>query len=184
MTTLIRQCTAADLPAVQAIYAHHVLNGTGTFEEVPPDLAEITARFEAVSARGLPWLVAEQDGAITGYAYAAPYRLRSAYRFTVENSVYVAPDVIGSGVGTQLMAALVDACEALGCRLMVAVIGDGANAASIRLHRALGFQEAGRLPGAGLKFGQWRDVVFMTLALGEGAATLPDRTDDPARLLA
>lgn len=184
MTLAVRACTPADLPAVQAIYAHHVLTGTGTFEEEPPSLAEITARFEAVVARGLPWLVAEDGGVVLGYAYAGPYRQRSAYRFTVENSVYVAPLAAGGGVGSRLMAAVIDNCEALGCRLMVAVIGDGANTASIRLHRAMGFKDAGILPGAGLKFGQWRDVVFMTLALGEGTTSLPDPGEDPARLRA
>ena len=166
---LVRLSTEADLPAIQAIYAHHVLTGLASFEELPPDLAEMARRRAELSARGLPHLVAEADGRVLGYAYAGPYRARIAYRFTVEDSVYVAPDATGRGLGRLLLARLIADCEALGARQMVAVIGDSGNAASIGLHRALGFEHTGTLRDVGSKFGRWVDTVLMQRPLGPAA---------------
>jgi phosphinothricin acetyltransferase len=170
----IRPARAADLAAIQAIYAHHVLTGLASFEEVPPDLAEMAARHAKVVGRGLPFLVAEDDGGVLGYAYAAPFRDRVAYRYSLEDSVYMAPGAAGRGIGAALMAELIARCQALGYRLMVAVIGDSANAASIGLHRKMGFAPAGRLPSVGFKFGRWVDSVYMVRPLGPGAATPPE----------
>ncbi|MBU3077256.1 GNAT family N-acetyltransferase [Sphingomonas quercus] len=162
----IRAATADDVAAIAAIYAHHVLHGTGTFEEVPPDAAGMGGRFAAVAARGWPWLVAtDADGAVIGYAYAAQFRDRAAYRYACEDSVYVAPGAMGAGVGAALMAALIPAARAAGFRRMIAVIGDSANLGSIALHRRFGFTDAGRLDEAGFKFGRWVDVVFMQAAI-------------------
>ena len=163
----IRDCDLADLPAVAAIYAHHVRVGTGSFEEEPPDLAAMTQRWRAVAARGLPWLVSEADGVVRGYCYAAPFRDRSAYRFTLEDAVYVAPDAVGQGVGRALLAEVVARCAAAGYREMIAVIGDSANEASIRLHASQGFRHAGRIENVGFKFGRWLDCVFMQRSLAE-----------------
>lgn len=171
---LVRPSAEADLAAVRRIYAHHVLHGLGSFEEEPPDLAEMTERRAGIVGRGLPYLVAEADGAVLGYAYAAPYRARIAYRFTVEDSVYVAPEATGRGLGRLLLAALVRDCEAWGARQMVAVIGDSGNLGSIRLHARAGFREAGTLRAVGLKFGRWVDTVLMQRPLGPGEATLPE----------
>jgi phosphinothricin acetyltransferase len=170
----VRATLPADLAAVEAIYAHHVLTGLGSFEEAPPGATEIASRWRGVTEAGLPHLVAVADDAVLGFAYAGPYRLRSAYRFCLEDSVYVAETALGRGVGRALLDAVLVASEARGCRQMVAAIGDSANAASIGLHRAAGFREAGTLRSVGFKFGAWRDVVFMQRALGEGAATRPD----------
>ena len=170
----LRDATAQDTGAIAAIYAHHVLNGTGSFELEPPDAAEMTKRLGAIAQAGFPCIVAELDGRITGYAYAGPYRPRPAYRFTVENSVYVHPDCIGSGVGSLLMAALIDRCEKLGLRQMVAVIGDSANTGSLELHRKFGFVETGLLKDVGYKFGRWLDVVLMQRNLGAGSAAPPE----------
>jgi phosphinothricin acetyltransferase len=172
---VIRASRDADMEAVQRIYAHHVLDGFGSFEEEPPDLAELMRRRADYLARGLPYLVAEAEGRILGYAYAGPYRTRSAYRYTVENSIYVDPAAARRGVGRRLLAELIRQCTALGCRQMIAVIGDSQNAASIRLHEALGFQHAGNLRAVGRKKGRWLDSVMMQLSLGDG-----DRTDPPA----
>jgi L-amino acid N-acyltransferase YncA len=174
MSVNIRPSVDADLPAITAIYGWNVLNGLGTFEEVPPDLAEMTRRRAAFLAKGLPYLVAEQDGVVLGYAYAGPFRLRAAYRYTVEDSVYVGPDAVGRGVGKALLAALIAACEALGLRQMCAVIGDSGNAASIALHAALGFEQKGQFPAMGYKFGRWVDLVWMQRPLNGGGATAPD----------
>ena len=170
----LRPAGTADLEAVQAIYAHHVLTGLGTFEEAPPTLAEMAERHAAVRARGLPWLVAEEDEGVVGYAYAGPFRTRAAYRYTVEDSVYVAEAARGRGVGKALLLALVDECERLGLRQMVGVIGDSGNGASIRLHRACGFELKAVLPGLGWKFDRWVDVVWMQRALGRGIKVSPD----------
>ena len=172
---VVRPAGEADMPAVQAIYAHHVLTGLASFEEVPPGLAEMTARRQAVVGRGLPYLVAEDGagGGILGYAYAAPFRDRPAYRYSLEDSVYVAPAAAGRGIGTALLTALVTRCGELGYRQMVAVIGDSANAASIRLHAKLGFEMAGRLASIGFKFGRWVDSVYMRRPLGPGDGTPP-----------
>jgi phosphinothricin acetyltransferase len=166
---LVRDATAADIAAVRAIYAHHVATGTASFEEVPPTLAEMRGRYDAVLGRGLPYLVADYAGDVAGYAYAAPFRPRSAYRYTVENSIYVHPQATGRGLGLALMDALIRRCRDLGYRQMVAVIGDSANRASIALHQRFGFVEAGRLQAAGYKFGRWLDVIFMQLALTDEA---------------
>jgi phosphinothricin acetyltransferase len=162
---LIRECALSDLQSVADIYAHHVRAGAGSFEEEPPDLAAMTQRWRAIAARGLPWLVAEADGAVRGYCYAGPFRERSAFRFTVEDAVYVAPDAVGQGVGRALLAELLVRCAAGGYREMIAVIGDSANEASIRLHASLGFRPAGALRDVGFKFGRWLDCVFMQRSL-------------------
>jgi L-amino acid N-acyltransferase YncA len=170
----IRDARDADVPAIAAIYAHHVLHGTGTFEEDPPDAAEIAARLAAVQARGLAWLVAEaDDGSLQGYAYYTQFRDRSAYRHTAENAIYVRDDVRGQGVGKALVAALLDRAEAGGFRQMLAVIGDTENTGSIGLHLSLGFRQAGVMKSVGAKFGRWVDVVIMQKSLGEGDRTLP-----------
>ncbi len=170
----IRDAQASDLLAVQSIYAHHVRFGLASFEEEPPDLAEIDRRCRRVTERGLPFLVAELNGEVRGYAYADPYRSRPAYRYTVENTVYVAPNFGGRGVGRALLLALIDRCEQLGYRRMVAVIGDRDNLASIRLHESAGFETSGTLRSVGFKLGRWVDSVLMERPLGEGDATLPD----------
>ncbi|TDQ84459.1 phosphinothricin acetyltransferase [Dongia mobilis] len=175
---VLRPALAADLPAIQAIYAHHVLTGSASFEELPPDVAEMTRRWQAIQAAGLPYLVAEdQFGAgagIAGYAYAGPYRPRAAYRFTVEDSIYLAPQAQGRGIGRALLARIIDDATALGLRQMIAVIGDSANQASVGLHRALGFDSVGTFRAVGFKFGRWVDSVLMQRALGAGATTQPD----------
>jgi L-amino acid N-acyltransferase YncA len=156
----------ADIEAIQRIYAHHVLNGTGTFEERPPHSGEMAQRRAAVTERGLPYLVARSsDHEVRGFAYAAPFRPRSAYRFTIEDSVYVDPQATGSGVGRALLLELIERCTALGYQQMVAMIGDAGNQGSIALHRSAGFREAGRLVAVGRKFDRWIDVVFMQCAL-------------------
>jgi phosphinothricin acetyltransferase len=174
----VRPAGIADMARIQAIYAHHVRTSLATFEVDPPDVAEMARRHADVVGRGLPYLVAELDGLVLGYGYAAPYRARSAYRFTVENSIYVAADARGQGVGRAVLAAVIARCAELGYRQMVAVIGDSANAASIGLHAALGFKPAGLLPAVGFKFGRWVDSVLMQRALGEGSA-LPPESNPP-----
>ncbi len=169
-STRIRAAEARDLAAVQAIYAHHVANSLGTFETEPPDLIEMTARHAGVIRAALPYLVAELDGRIVGYAYAGPFRPRGAYRSTVEDSVYVAPDAIGGGVGQALLNELIALCTALGLRQMLAVIGDSQNAASIGVHRACGFSYVGVMNSVGRKFDRWVDVVIMQRSLGVGDA--------------
>jgi len=167
----IRPSTDTDLPAITAIYADNVLNGSGTFELDAPDEAEMARRRADVLSKGLPWLVAESAGHVLGYAYANHFRPRRAYRFCLEDSIYLAADARGRGVGRLLLAELMARCEAAGARQMLAVIGDSANAGSIGVHRALGFSDAGVLKAAGWKFGRWLDVVLMQKALGPGAAT-------------
>ena len=171
---IIRPTTDADLAAITAIYADSVLNGTGTFELDVPSAGEMRARLVAPAALGLPVLTAEIDGQVAGYAYAGPYRLRAAYRYMVEDSIYVAEGFRGRGVGKALLDALMSACEAMGMRQMVAVIGDSANAGSIALHAAAGFEQVGVFHAAGWKFDAWRDVVFMQKALGLGGMAGPD----------
>jgi phosphinothricin acetyltransferase len=170
---LVRAAGAADLAAITAIYAHHVRHGLASFEIDPPDAAEIARRHAAVIALGLPYLVAEIDGAIAGYAYAGLYRARPAYRYTVEDSVYIDPAYAGRGVGGGLLAELIAGCVRAGRRQMIAVIGDSANLASIRLHEKFGFQHIGTLPAVGFKFGRWVDSVVMQRALGDGTASAP-----------
>ena len=169
----IRAATTADLPAITEIYEHAVLYGTATFELIPPDLAEMTRRFVTLMEGGFPYLVAALDGRVIGYAYAGAYRPRPAYRFTVENSVYLQPAIHRRGIGLQLMQRLIAECEARGYRQMVAVIGDSANAGSIGVHSKTGFAMIGTHPNVGFKFGRWLDTVMMQRALGDGGSTLP-----------
>lgn len=170
---LIRPSTEADLPDVTRIYRHAVLHGTGTFELDAPDEAEMGRRRTAVLGNGLPWLVAERAGRVLGYAYANHFRPRRAYRFCLEDSIYLDEGTRGQGVGRVLLAELLAQCEARGARQVLAVIGDSANAGSIGVHRACGFEDAGVFRGAGWKFGRWLDVVLMQRSLGEGDATDP-----------
>jgi L-amino acid N-acyltransferase YncA len=169
----LRAAALGDLPAIQAIYAGHVLTGTGSFEETPPDLEEMGRRMRSVRERDLPYLVATADGAVSGFAYAGPFRPRSAYRFTVEDSVYVASDRMGRGIGRQLLAELIRICEGQGYRQMIGIVGDSANLSSIRLHESLGFRRMGLYESIGFKFGRWLDIVHLQRPLGEGAMTLP-----------
>lgn len=173
MAVVVRPSRPQDLDHIQKIYAHHVLNGFASFEETPPDAAELGRRREDVLGRGLPYLVAESDGIVAGYSYASAYRTRSAYYYTVEDSVYVAPDRVGHGIGRTLLTALIPICERSGFRQMIAVIGDSRHAASIGLHAAFGFTRVGLLPSVGFKFGRWVDSVLMQRALGPGDTTLP-----------
>ena len=170
---LVRDASDSDLAAIHAIYTHHVQNGLGSFEEIPPDLAEMARRRSEVLSRRLPYLAAEIDGRLVGYAYAGPYRPRSAYRFSVEDSVYVAPDIHRRGVARALLAELIARCTALGYRQMIAVIGDSANRGSIGLHASMGFREAGRLHAIGFKLGRWVDSVLMQRTLGPGDSSQP-----------
>lgn len=170
---LIRPSRDGDVAAIRAIYAHAVLHGTASFEIDPPDLEEMTARRRRLVDAGYPYLVAERAGVVVGYAYAGPYRPRPAYRFSVENSIYVAPETKGEGIGRRLLDALVVAAEARGYRQMIAVIGDSGNAASITLHTRAGFRMIGTFEAAGFKFGRWLDSVFMQRALGDGATSAP-----------
>ena len=172
--TVIRPSTAADVEAITRIYAWHVLNGTGTFEIEPPDRLEIERRRADVLAKGWPWLVLESAGAVAGYAYAGPFRPRPGYRFTAEDSVYVAPDAAGQGVGRAVLTRVVEACEAFGLRQLVAVIGDSGNAASINLHRSLGFEHSGVGRSFGFKHRRWVDIVWMQKSLNGGDERAPD----------
>lgn len=174
-TISIRPVEAADLDTIQSIYAHHVLHGLASFEEAPPDAAELTRRWRAVVDIGLPYLCASGSagGSILGYAYAGPYRPRSAYRFTVEDSVYVAPGYSGRGLGRALLNRLIEICTGLGKRQMIAVIGDSGNAGSIALHRACGFELTGTFKSIGFKHGRWVDSVLMQRGLGPGDGSLP-----------
>jgi L-amino acid N-acyltransferase YncA len=169
----IRPAVEADLPAVTEIYEHAVRHGTATFELIPPDLAEMTRRFRALVDGGYPYLVATLDGEVAGYAYVGAYRPRPAYRFTVENSVYLRPAIHRRGIGLRLLHRLIEECERRGYRQMIAVIGDSANAGSIGVHAACGFQMIGTHADVGLKFGRWLDTVMMQRALGAGATTVP-----------
>lgn len=166
----IRTCQPDDLAAVTRIYAHAVQNGTGTFELDAPSLEEMQRRHADVRAKGLPWLVAEQGGQVLGYAYANAFRPRPAYRFFLEDSIYLAPEAQGQGLGRLLLAELIARCTALGARQLLAVIGDSKNEASIGVHRACGFEHTGVLKDSGWKFGRWLDVVLMQRALGPGGS--------------
>ena len=173
MSVLIRDVDPGDMARIAAIYAESVENGLGTFELDPPDEAEMIQRFAAVEASGLPRLVAEVEGQIAGYAYAGVFRARRAYRYTVEDSVYIDPAFRGRGVGQALLNALIERCEALGLRQMLALIGDSANAGSVGLHAACGFEPAGVFKAVGWKHDDWRDVVLMQRALGPGGDQEP-----------
>jgi len=170
---LIRPSTLADLPAITAIYGWNVLNGTGTFELDAPDEAEMSRRRDDVLAKGLPWLVVERGGTVQGYAYANHFRPRRAYRFCVEDSLYLAADAQGQGLGRLLLVELMARCEAAGARQTLAVIGDSANLGSVGVHRTLGFEHIGVMKAAGWKFDRWLDVVVMQKALGPGATSDP-----------
>jgi phosphinothricin acetyltransferase len=169
----LRPATAADVAAITAIYRPAVLRGTASFELEPPDELEMLGRFTSITGAGYPYLVATLEDRIVGYAYASAYRTRPAYRFTVEDSVYIAPDAQGKGVGTLLLHALVEASTLQGYRLMVAVIGDSRNHASITLHRKAGFTFCGTIHSIGYKLGRWLDSVIMELPLGEGDRSAP-----------
>ncbi len=169
----MRPAAPEDMPAIHEIYAHHVLHGLASFEEVPPALEEMRRRFDDVVSRGLPYLAADFGGVLVGYGYCAPYRSRSAYRYSLEDSVYVRHGSEGRGVGSALLGALIAGCEELGHRSLIAVIGDSANAASINLHASFGFVRVGTLRSAGFKFGRWVDSVLMQRPLGPGDATPP-----------
>jgi phosphinothricin acetyltransferase len=170
----IRDATEADVPAMTAIYAHHVLHGTGTFEDTPPDPAEMAARLARVAAHGWAWLVAEApDGTVIGQAWYSRFGEQSGYRHCVENAIYVRDDVRGQGVGKALVQALLERAEAAGFRQMLALIGDAENVGSIGLHVSLGFRQAGVLKSVGFKFGRWMDVVLMQKALGDSDRSLP-----------
>ena len=179
---LVRDAGATDMAAVQAIYAHHVLHGLATFEEVPPSVDELIERRAAVVGAGLPYLVAEHAGAVVGYSYASAYRPRPAYRYAIEDSVYVADGLAGRGIGAALLAALIARCEAGAWRQMIAIIGDTGNAASIALHRRYGFALVGTLHAVGFKLGRWVDTVLMQRALGPGAAAPPGHEQNNDRL--
>lgn len=173
-TLSIREASEADLAAIQAIYAHHVNYGLASFEEAPPDIDEISLRRDVARAHELPYLVAVRDGEVKGFAYASPFRTRTAYRYTIEDSVYVAPEALGGGIGSALLSDLIERCTERGFRQMVAVIGDSANQASIGLHAKHGFDHTGLMPAVGFKFGRWVDGVRMQRHLGDGDKTLPE----------
>ena len=170
---LVRPAAAQDLPAIQSIYAYHVLNGLASFEEEAPPLEEMRRRYEDVARQGLPYLVAEEKGESLGYGYCTLYRTRSAYRHTLEDSIYVKQGKQGKGVGKAVLAELITRCTALNYRQIIAVIGDSANAASIAVHASLGFVRSGSLRSSGYKFGRWVDTVFMQIPLGPGDGTKP-----------
>jgi phosphinothricin acetyltransferase len=170
----IRPSTDADVAAIAAIYAHHVLHGTGTFETTPPTEAEMAQRRADVLARALPYIVAEEDGRVLGFAYCQWFKPRPAYRFSAEDSIYLHPEAAGKGLGRQLLAELAARAEAVGVRKLIAVIGDSANAGSIGVHRSLGFQPVGVVKSCGWKFGRWLDIVMMDKALGAGDASAPE----------
>ena len=170
---VIRPSREGDVGQIAAIYRHHVLHGLASFEEIPPDADELAARRRAILARGLPYLVAERSRRVLGYCYAGPYRLRSAYRFALEDSIYIDQAEVRRGLGRGLLTTLLDRCAELGYRQMVAVIGGSDTWPSIRLHAALGFTRVGTLPAVGFKFGGWVDIVLMQRALGPGATATP-----------
>ena len=172
--TAIRPSRDTDIEAIAAIYAHHVLHGTGTFETEAPTGADMAARRADVLAKGLPYLVAEHDGDVLGFAYCNWFKPRPAYRYSAEDSIYLAEAARGQGLGARLLAELSQAAEAVGVRKLIAVIGDSANASSVGVHRAQGFSHVGVLKDCGWKFGQWRDVVLMEKVLGAGSTTAPE----------
>ena len=170
---LVRPATPEDLAAIQTIYAHHVLHGLASFEETPPSTQEMRGRFDEILSRGLPYLAAEESGEVIGYGYCTLYRTRSAYRYTLEDSVYVREGQHRKGIGRAILATLIARCEQLGYRQLIAVIGDSAQAASIGLHASLGFLRAGTLRSVGFKFGRWVDTVVMQRPLGRGDRIQP-----------
>jgi L-amino acid N-acyltransferase YncA len=172
----IRPSREQDLPAITAIYAHHVLHGTGTFETEPPSEADMTARRADVLAKGLPYLVAEDGGRVLGYAYCQWFKPRPAYRFSAEDSIYLHPDAQGKGLGKSLLAELERQAQAAGIRKLIAVIGDSANQGSVGVHRTLGFKPVGVIQSCGWKFGKWLDIVLMEKQIGAGDSTPPQST--------
>ncbi|MDP3796522.1 MAG: N-acetyltransferase family protein [Polaromonas sp.] len=176
---LIRPSRDEDLPAITAIYAHHVLHSTGTFETEPPSVADMTARRADVLSKGLPYLIAEEDGRIAGFAYGNWFKPRPAYRYSVEDSIYLAPDLHRKGLGRALLTELLARCEAAGIRKMMAIIGDSANAGSVGVHLALGFTQVGIIESCGWKFGAWRDIVIMQKTLGAGDTLPPAELSAP-----
>lgn len=170
---VLREARESDLPQITAIYAHHVRTGLASFEIEPPDETEMRVRFDSVRAKGFPYLACECEGQVAGFSYASLYRARPAYRFTLEDSVYVHTDFAGRGIGRALLARLIERCEAIGCRQLVAVIGDRDNTASIRLHSALGFVMVGTFRSVGFKHGRWVDSVLMQRQVGPGDSSLP-----------
>ena len=177
MPPIIRPSKAADVAAIAEIYGYHVLNGLASFELLAPGADEIAKRRADVIGKNFPYLVAELDGKVVGYAYASLYRTRPAYRHTLENSVYVHKDYNRRGIGKLLIEALIEACEKIGCRQMIAVIGDSGNQSSIQLHAACGFTQIGVMKAVGFKFGRWVDSVYMQRAIGDGESTLPPDRD-------
>ncbi|NML34115.1 GNAT family N-acetyltransferase [Paraburkholderia antibiotica] len=173
-TLHVRDATEADLPAIQVIYAHHVLNGVASFEETPPSVDDLRSRLASVRSHHLPYMVAELDGAIAGYCYATPYRPRAAYRNTIEDSIYVSDAYRGRGIGRVLLQALIERCESGPWRQMVAVIADGGSGGSLSLHAQLGFELTGTLKAVGYKHGRWLDTTLMQRTLGRGASAAPD----------
>lgn len=169
----IRPATSSDLAGITEIYAHHVLNGTGTFETEPPSETEMEQRWRDVLSKGLPYLVAESDGKVQGYAYANWFKPRPAYRFSAEDSIYLHPAALGQGLGTQLLTELLRQLELLGVRQVLAVIGDSNNLGSVGVHEKMGFDRVGVMESVGWKFGRWLDVVLMQKTIGDGAATAP-----------
>lgn len=183
MPLSLRPATPKDIPAITAIYRQSVLCGTASYEILAPDEADMAGRMDAITAQSYPYIVAEDEkGNLLGYAYAGPFRTRPAYRWLVEDSIYLAPEAQGKGVGKALLKTLIEQCTALGFRQMIAVIG-GASPASIGVHTSLGFTHAGGITGSGFKMGQWLDTVFMQRTLGEGNQTLPDESAYPGSLL-
>ncbi len=169
----VRPAESADFGTIATIYAHHVENGLGSFEEVPPSADEMRRRFANVRARGLPWIVGELDGAVVGYCYVSPFKARSAYRFTVEDSIYVDVRYHGQGIGKRLVSDVIETCTEMGYRQMVAIVGDSANEGSLRLHSSLGFRTCGQMLRVGVKFGRWVDSVYLQRPLGEELARPP-----------
>lgn len=184
MTPALRDAMSDDIPAVASIYSEAVLNGTASYEIAPPDEAEMTRRFQAITGQGYPYIVAvDEDGDVVGYAYASAFRTRPAYRWLVEDSIYIAQKGRGKGIGRLLLQELVLRCTALGFRQMVAVIG-GASPASVGVHRSCGFRMVGTLNGTGFKHEQWLDTIFMQIALGDGDTSHPDPKRYPGTLFA
>jgi phosphinothricin acetyltransferase len=170
----IRPARADDIPEIQAIYAHHVLHGAGTFEETPPSIEEMTERYQGIVSHGWTYIVATDPTGVVGYAYFSQLRPRSAYRFCAEDSIYVRDDVRGQGVGKALVQRLLDEAERAGFRQMIAVIGDSDNVGSIGVHASLGFQRVGLLRASGFKFNRWVDTVYMQRPLGRGDTDIPE----------
>ncbi|MEX3011738.1 N-acetyltransferase family protein [Hoeflea sp. TYP-13] len=182
MTYVMRDANPSDLEAITGIYRESVENGISSYELTPPDLVEMKRRFASLTSRNYPYIVAEdENGQLLGYAYAGPYRERPAYRWTVEDSIYIDKDARGRGIGKALLIRLIERCEALGFRQMIAIIG-GPEEGSVALHRALGFDEIGTMHATGYKFGRWLDTVVMQLSLGEGSQTDPDPETYPGTL--